>query len=381
LVFILALEFSFYASYTTKQERKTMINTISCTPGQLPSLLKYLYKLKLAAFLWGEPGVGKSESVQQFAVENGMKLTDVRLTQLDAPDLQGLKWIDEASGTTRSYRPEFFPAADEDSQGIFFLDELPAAEPRMQATAYQLVLDRKVGPHSLPSRWMVISAGNSPEDGAICYKMGSALSDRFVHIHVVANPNDWLEWGVKNNMHPSVLSFIRVKPDFLCTVQGQAKSTQLICPSPRSWARVSTIMYEVDDSTCNSILVNGIVGEAAAVEFKHTVEEIAELPIISELMYMNPKQAAGFIPLKRACFYGLAYSLAAYVQTTEQIAQSMSIFNEIRLRKTNLPVADLEAIANELLLQKALTLGIHPNVVRTKAYEDYSPRAQQLTKT
>ena len=50
------------------------VNTVPCTPGKLPALLTHLYQLKMAAFIWGEPGVGKSDSVKQFAKNNGMKL-------------------------------------------------------------------------------------------------------------------------------------------------------------------------------------------------------------------------------------------------------------------------------------------------------------------
>lgn len=354
-----------------------MINTISCTPGKLPALLEYLYKIKLAAFIWGEPGVGKSESVHLFAKKNRMKLEDIRLTQMDSPDLRGLQWIDEKSGTTKSYRPEFFPV--DDIPGIIFLDELTAAEPRMQATSYQLVLDRRIGPHILPNKWMVIGAGNAPEDGAISYKMGSALSDRFVHIHVEANPQDWITWAVENEIHPTVIAFIRVKPEYLCTVEGREKGSKLICPSPRSWARVSKIMNEVQDNACRSILINGVVGSAAAVQFIGTAEEIAGLPSMETLLsYKNPKDAIKNIPMKIASLYGLAYSLASYVETTEQISKAMWIFDAIRQKKTDHPVAEIETLANEMLLGKAVKLGLHKELVYTDAYKNYSPRAQQV---
>lgn len=354
------------------------INTISTTPKKLPELLAYLYKLKMAAFLWGEPGVGKSMSVYDFAKKNNMKLEDIRLTQMDAPDLKGLQWIDEKTGTTKSYRPEFFPV--ENIPGVIFLDELTAAEPRMQATSYQLVLDRRIGPHILPDKWMVIGAGNSPEDGAISYKMGSALSDRFVHIQVEAHPTDWISWALENEIHPNVISFIRVKPQYLTTVDGQAKSSKLICPSPRSWARVSEILNTVDDKACNSILINGVVGDAAAVEFKHTVDEIAELPTMESLLSMrDPKAAIKLVPPKIACLYGLAYSMAAHVKDSDQISKAFLLFDALRQKKTDQPVAEIETLANEMLLQKAVKLGITESVVRSEGYKNYAPRAKQIT--
>jgi len=356
------------------------INTISCTPGKLPALLAYLYKLKMAPFIWGEPGVGKSMCVQQFAKDNNMKLEDIRLTQMDAPDLRGLQWVDEANGVTKSYRPEFFPV--EDIPGIIFLDELTAAEPRMQATSYQLVLDRRIGPHILPTKWMVIGAGNSPEDGAISYKMGSALSDRFIHIHVEANAQDWISWATENSIHPTVLSFIRVKPQFLTTVEGQAKTNQLIAPSPRSWARVSDVLQAVSDKACSSILINGIVGDSAAIQFTHTMEEIAELPSMADLLNQrDPKLAVKMVPMKVACLYGLAYSMASYVQTADQIDKAMFIFDALRDRKTDLPVAEIETLANEMILAKGEKLGLTKEIVNGKAYKNYTPRAKQITGT
>jgi len=356
-----------------------MINTIPCNPGQLPALLRELRKLKFAVFLWGEPGVGKSESIWAFAKSERMLLEDVRLTQMDAPDLQGLKWVDEKLGITKSFRPEFFPIVDE--PGIIFLDELTAAEPRMQASAYQLVLDRRIGPHILPASWMVVAAGNAPDDGAISYKMGTALADRFVHIQVMADPTDWSGWALENGVHPNVLSFIRVKPDFLTGVAGQPKGANLIAPSPRSWVRVSKIEFEVKDNTSKSLLINGIVGESAAVEYKHTCEEIADLPSMAELLrHQSPKFAAKHIPDKISCLYGLAYSMAAHVKTTDEISRAMLIFDALQDKKTNQPIAEIETLANEMILSKAVKLGIINEVVRTEGYKVYSPRARELTR-
>lgn len=354
------------------------VNTIECTPGQLNKLLAELYNLKLAAFIWGEPGVGKSESVAQFAKQRSMRLEDVRLTQMDAPDLRGLQWVNEETKTTTSYRPEFFPV--DNVPGIIFLDELTAAEPRMQATAYQLVLDRRIGPHILPDKWMVIGAGNGTEDGAISFKMGSALADRFIHISVRAIPDDWIKWAIENEIHPTVISFIRVKPEYLTSVAGQAKGANLITPSPRSWARVSKVMQRVQDPVSNSILLNGIIGEAAAVEFKHITEEIAELPTMESLLgFSNAKAAAKQVPNKIACLYGLAYSMSAYVQEAWQIDRAMFIFDSIRSQKgTNLPVAEIETLANELILAKALKLGIIEKVVALPGYKNYAPRAKEI---
>lgn len=356
------------------------INTIAVTPGKLKEILKELYELRMSAFIWGEPGIGKSEVVKQFCMEEQMKLVDIRLTTMDAPDLRGLLWIDEKEGVTKSFRPEFFPK--DNVKGCIFLDELTAAEPRMQATSYQLVLDKCIGPHVLPEKWMVLAAGNRPEDGAISYKMGSALADRFVHLVVEANPQDWLKWATSYNVHLSVLSFIRVKPDYLAAVQGQSKAVQMIAPSPRSWYRVSQVMKNVKSEAARSILINGIVGESAGIEFKHIVEEIAELPSMDVLFGRDKVETVvKKIPTKMACLYGLTYSMASYVKDGSQICRAIDIFEELCSVKTQNPIVEVQTLAMEMLLRKAMDQGkdVIDYVVESEPYKKYIPKAKQIS--
>ncbi len=40
--------------------------------------------------LWGPPGVGKSQIVQQIASSHGAKVIDVRLPQMEPSDLRGI---------------------------------------------------------------------------------------------------------------------------------------------------------------------------------------------------------------------------------------------------------------------------------------------------
>jgi len=140
-------------------------------------------------------------------------------------------------------------------------------------------------------------------------------------------------------------------------------------------------MYSVSDKITNSILINGIVGEAAAVEFQHTTEEIAELPSMATLLEMSAKKAAEAVPNKIACYYGLAYSMAAFVKDARQISSAMLIFDALRKKKSDQPGAEIETLANEMILQKAVKNGIINQVVRTDGYVNYAPRAKQVTST
>ena len=77
--------------------------------------------------MWGPPGIGKSDIVKAVTRECGIELRDVRLSQLDPVDLRGVPTVED--GQTKWATPNFFPT-DQDSAGIFFLDELSAADCR-----------------------------------------------------------------------------------------------------------------------------------------------------------------------------------------------------------------------------------------------------------
>ena len=123
--------------------------------------------------MWGPPGIGKSSIVRQVAADKGLAILDVRAPLLDPTDLRGLPYV--ADGSAKWAPPAFLPQND-GSEGLLFFDELNAAPPLVQASLYQLTLDRRVGEYVLPDGWRIIAAGNRSEDAAIVFRMPSALA-------------------------------------------------------------------------------------------------------------------------------------------------------------------------------------------------------------
>lgn len=98
----------------------------------------------IPTFVFGPPGVGKSEQVHQAAA--GETVIDVRLSMLDPVDLRGLPTVTKGkNGSEVEWaRPEFIPA---EGRGIIVFDELNTAPIAVQNAALQIILDRKCGPH------------------------------------------------------------------------------------------------------------------------------------------------------------------------------------------------------------------------------------------
>ena len=358
--------------------RCSLLNTVPCGPRAVLPLLQEMYELKKPVFLWGKPGIGKSDVVRDFATQNDMRLIDLRLTTLESVDLRGLPWIDGERRQTAWMRPEFFPVDDKPT--VIFLDELTAAEPRIQASSYQLILDRCIGSHVLPPSAWVIGAGNGLDDGSISYGMGAALADRFLHVNMIASSQDWVAWALDHGVHPSVITFIRLKPECLDSSQGLASSEQLVSPSPRSWECVSRILKQVKNQSVRSLAINGLVGESVAVQFLHTMEEIGQVPPIDALLEMTPGQAAHSIPASLGALYGFTYSAVAYVEKLNHMEWLIFVLDAIaRIRDTH-PRAEIQSLGMELLLEKASRLRLMDQLVRSAAYTSaYKRKAGQLS--
>ena len=270
-------------------------------PTHISTALAQLIEIRQPTFIWGPPGIGKSQVVRQTAERMGLELTDIRAILLDPVDLRGIPKIDD-NGTSTWCAPSFLPRSGE---GILFLDELNSAPPLVQAACYQLVLDRKLGEYTLPDGWSILAAGNREQDRAVTHRMPSALANRFVHIDFSVDQEEWLNWAMENKLAPEVISFIRFRPKLLHDFDP-ARADKAF-PSPRSWEFVSGIMGSEMDFSLLSELVAGTVGKGAAAEFCGYVKIRHQLPHPDTIL-SNPTGVE--IPTDPAVIFALCEMLA-----------------------------------------------------------------------
>ena len=136
-------------------------------PTRAAEVITQLLSTRWPVFVWGPPGVGKSSVVAAIAKKQGLDLLDIRASLLDPTDLRGIPAIE--SGQAVWTPPSFLPQ-DPDSKGILFFDELNAAPPLVQASLYQLTLDRRIGEYRLPDGWRILGAGNRAEDASVVFQ-------------------------------------------------------------------------------------------------------------------------------------------------------------------------------------------------------------------
>jgi len=205
----------------------------------LKSSLEGLVRSRIPVFVWGSPGIGKSSIIRQIAEEQGLTCIDLRLSLLDPTDLKGIPFFDNSTHEAVWASPNFLPK-DPDSKGILFLDEINTAPPSVQASAYQLVLDRKVGDYTLPEGWSIVAAGNHESDRGVVYRMPPALANRFVHLEMEVGFEEWKSWAYSAGIAQSVIAFLSYERERLFAFDPTANHKSF--PTPRSWEYVSRIM-------------------------------------------------------------------------------------------------------------------------------------------
>jgi hypothetical protein len=330
--------------------------------------------------LHGRPGVGKTELVQTLADRIGARLYDLRLTTIEPQDLRGLPYYDHAAAKTVWYRPEDLP--DTEAPAILFLDELTAAAPSLQPTVYGLLQERRVGRHRLPGNVMIVAAGNQVEDGAIAYDMGTALSDRLIHMIVQASAADWLEnYAIPAGIHPAVATFIRTRPDLLETTEDSLRRGQMIACTPRSWTRVSRIMDSIADRATRQVMIAGTVGLAPAAEFALLADEVAATVRIDEMLATPRSERAALYPTSLHGLTAMVFGLVG-IATRETLPAAIEILADLRAQKAlatrGLPISELASFGFELLIGRALTEGWQDIFAASRAYADYAADRQAM---
>lgn len=268
-------------------------------PSDLTEALKTCMAARRPAFVWGDPGLGKSQLMALVARETGRKFHDLRLSGRDAVDVLGLPTV--TKGETTWARPAMLPKAS-DGPSLLFLDELNRASQMMLNAGLQMVLDHRIGEHALPADCVVMAAGNPESDPGVI-RMSSAMKKRFIHFDLEVSVDDWCRWAVGAGVEPVVIAFIRFRPELLHRFDAKARQS----PSPRSWEFLSQLVAQQLNPRVEHALFAGTVGEAAAVEFSGFKRLYTSLPQIDAIL-LNPAKTP--VPTEPATLYAIAAALA-----------------------------------------------------------------------
>ncbi len=337
-----------------------MINTVSCTPNEAKDLIKGLHTLKLSFMLWGATGVGKSAAVRQLADELNAELRDIRLCQKQPTDIGGLPALDHANQKTVFYPPAFLAPREDKKAVVLFFDEISLAPDDTKSAVLGILEERRQGNIEIPDNWIIVAAGNRPEDLANARGLGAAANRRLLHIVIEPNLETTLAHFMKIGVAPEVLAFLKVFPQHLSGEETARTQKHELYPRPASWEKVSKIIAVLRkaDKRTRYLAVAGIIGDAAATEFILLAEEIKNTKLVGELLKIQrktPSRIGKFLPDTINGLYALSFAIATsadennYIELLELINRFDELPDE---RFAALPMRDIQTMAGSLLLEK-----------------------------
>ena len=261
--------------------------TRQVSPNRAKKSIYRAFQKKRPVFLWGPPGIGKSDIIKQ--ITDSMKnshLIDIRLSLWEPTVIKGIPYFDANQGKMVWGAPSELPdeefAKAYDNIVVFF-DEMNSAPPAVQAAAYQLILNRRVGQYKLPDNVIIVAAGNREADKGVTYRMPAPLANRFIHLELAVNFDDWFEWAVDNTQHKDVVGYLQFAKQDLYDFDPKSPSRSFA--TPRSWSFVSELLDEDDsDESSTTDLVAGAVGEGLAVKFMAHRKIAGSMPNPSDIL-------------------------------------------------------------------------------------------------
>ena len=320
----------------SNSSRNKVMELSTVSPSRLKLAIKHSIARKRPLFIWGQPGIGKSDLVAEVAKSQGRPLIDVRLPLMEPTDIRGIPYLaevkvydkdgnlvrDEAGVpiTDKEFRwstPSDLPT-DEMSRALVFFDEMSAAPPSVQAATYQIILNRRIGNYVMPKDVVIVAAGNRVKDKGVAYNMPMPLANRFTHLTLEVDSDDWKEWATLNRVHKDVVGYISFQPGDLNNFNPSAESYAFA--TPRSWYFASELLQEqmpdgsmVDTSLPSDVLgdmIKGTIGEGPGVKFMTYRNQAANLPhardvLSGKVTKLNNKQIDVMYALVTALTYEL----------------------------------------------------------------------------
>jgi hypothetical protein len=285
----------------------------SVTAAEARSRLLRCFKTKRPVFLWGPPGIGKSEVVAGITEELGGHMIDLRLGQMEPTDLRGIPFFNKDKGVMDWAPPIDLPDAELAAQYpiiVLFLDEMNSAAPSVQAAGYQLILNRRMGKYCLPDNVVIVAAGNRESDKGVTYRMPAPLANRFLHLEMRPDFESWQLWAVEHKIHKDVVGYLSFAKQDLFDFDPRSSSRSFA--TPRTWSFVSEFLQDEDASAAELVdLVSGLVGEGLAVKFMAHRKVAGQMPKPEDILSGKVKE----LKVKEvSAMYSLTVSLCYELQ-------------------------------------------------------------------
>jgi hypothetical protein len=234
----------------------------------------------------GHPGVGKNHLHQAFADKINYELFPIILSNEDNLDM-GSMWVPNfEKGKLQQFMTHRFDGHDipERYDGrIVLLDEIGNA-PHMQTTVLSTIEDRKHNGLPVGANVIFAFATNLADTGCGASRINNALQARIWNEVIEPESDTWIEWGIDNNIHGSILGWMQYSPMSLHSFD--AKSKEFGQCNPRAWHKLSGLMNNGIDEDKNMLrkAAVGLLGSIEGMKFIGWCQLDEDLPSMTDII-------------------------------------------------------------------------------------------------
>jgi hypothetical protein len=210
--------------------------------------------------------------------------------------------------------------------------------------------------------------------------MGTALADRMFHFNVQTVIDAFLTHALDSGFAPEVMAYLKVRPDKLDDTQAQLANDHLIGASPRGWEDISNVLKSGLSPATQRIFVQGRIGAANAAEFFGVLKELQAGADVVRLLASRPgAETAALLPTTLDGLYGLTYGLLAAGSDAKTMSRALEIVEQLSDMRssTPMPIREVQTLAMELLMQKALNDMLEAAILDSPAYQRYVDRRRR----
>ena len=288
---------------TTKQRNRP--TAADATQADTLAAMQILLAAGIPVLLWGDPGTGKTHTIEAFARRAGWRTVSVIASIHDPTDFAGLPVRTDAGVV---FEPPAWARRTAESEGVslVFFDEVNTATPATQNALMRVVLEGRVGDLELGESVRFAAAANPPSQNSAAWDISAPLANRFAHLEWPVNFEDWKAGYLGGWPDPDPLdidlstidpysrelvrllqaSFLATRPALVCEVPENGTALRG-WPSPRSWERLADCLAIADTAGVSDevrlLVASALVGDGAAAEYLSYLRHL-DLPDPKDLL-------------------------------------------------------------------------------------------------
>lgn len=208
--------------------------------------------------LIGPPGIGKTQIMEQVARECEVSLVSYTITHHTRQSAVGLPFIQKKNYDGKEYSVTEYTMSEivasvhdkiestGRKEGILFIDEINCVSETLAPTMLQFLQYKTFGNRSIPTGWIIITAGNPPEYNRSVRDFDTVTLDRVRKMDIEPDLKIWKEYAYKQGLHGAIITYLDIRKENFYRVETTVDGTYFV--TARGWEDLSEMLY-----TCETL--------------------------------------------------------------------------------------------------------------------------------